>query len=142
MNLTKALKLKNKLLKQANEAWSRVYDYNSVVSGTERSYNARTAYYDWIKYTDELISLKAKIQAANVPIYRKIFELSELKNQVAKLKSLNCRTGKSSRTFSSDDIVYEAEIIVVERDNMIKELENRIETLQEDIETHNALTTI
>jgi predicted nucleic acid-binding Zn-ribbon protein len=142
MNLTKALKQKNKLVKKSNDAWSKLSAYNSIESGTERAYSAREAYYDWIKYSDELVSLKAKIQAANVPIYSKIFELSELKNQVSRLKSLSCRSGKSNVRYSDDVLVYESDITVVERDNMVANLEDRIESIQEQIESHNALTTI
>jgi hypothetical protein len=96
-----------------------------------------------MRMTNELIVLKTQIHKANLPVYDKIFELSELKNQVKHLKSLNCTSGKvpGGRWGESEPVVKHAEINVVEKDKMVKELEKRIESLQDELDqwNHNTL---
>jgi hypothetical protein len=144
MNLTKALKLKKKLIKQAGEAYTRFRASNSHEVGVEPTYSAEKAYTDWTSLTNELIELKAKIHQANVPIAHKIFSLGELKSMVKQLRGVDTDSGKiRKRGYGTDELVeYKAYINTIERDMLITELEGKIETLQEEIESHNALTKI
>ena len=86
MNITKSLKLKKKLIKQADVAYDRFSKYNSVDITAETPYDAMTAYQEWIDLTNQLIDLKTKIHLANAPVYGKIFRMSELKSLISKLK--------------------------------------------------------
>jgi len=144
MNLTKALKLKKKLIKQAGEAYTRFRMYNSHEVGMEPPYSAEVAYTEWFNLTNELIELKAKIHQANVPIAHKIFSLGELKSMVKQIKGLDTDSGKvRKRGYGIDEVTeYKAYIDTVRRDSLVTELEEKIETLQEEIESHNALTKI
>ncbi len=144
MNIKQALKRKNKLVGEIHEEFYKASQYNVVDDGNPRPYSATEAITKWMQLTDELVQLKTKIHKANLPIYHRIFELSELKNQVKSLKTLNCTSGKvpSGRWGESEPVVKHAEINVVEKDKMIKGLELKIEAIQDELDQWNHNTTI
>ena len=144
MNIKQALKKKNKLVGLIHEEFYKASQYNVIDEGNPRPYSATEAIGKWMQLTNELIVLKTAIHKANLPVYDKIFEMSELKNQVKSLKSLNCASGKVSTSrwgSETEPVIKHAEINVVERDSMIKNLESRIETLQDELDqwNHNTL---
>jgi len=142
MNLTKALKAKKKLVKQVDEFYNRFANSNSKEQDTLSVYDAEESYQQWIKATNELILLKAKIQLANAPIAHKIFQLGELKSQSAKLKRVETREGIVRDRYSDKTVTYTAWMNQLRKDQRVEELEEQIETLQEEIEAFNALTKI
>jgi hypothetical protein len=144
MNIKQALKKKNKLVGMISEEFHKASQYNVVDEGNPRPYSATEAIGKWMQLTNELIVLKTAIHKANAPIYDKIFELSELKNQVKHLKSLNCSSGKvaGGRWGEGEPVVKHAEINIVERDGMVKSLETRIESLQDQLDQWNHTTLI
>lgn len=142
MNIKQALKKKNKLVGLINEEFYKASQYNVVDEGNPRPYSAVESIGKWMQLSNDLIVLKTQIHEANLPVYSKIFELSELKNQVKHLKSLNCTSGVvHSRWDSEKPVIKHAEINVVEKDKMVKNLEARIEELQDELDqwNHNTL---
>lgn len=146
MNIKKALKEKNKLVKEANEYYNLFSAYNSVEEGSNRPYDAKSMFQSWSETTEKLIDLKTRIHKANAPVYDKIFRLSELKSMVSKLKSVNCTEGKITnrgwRGESSDPVIMVSEMGIVERDEKVKGLEIEIEKIQDELDAHNATTEI
>lgn len=146
MKLTKALKLKNKLVKRANDAYAKLKEFNSVVQGTEIPYPASDSMKEWKDATNELIKLKAKIHVANAPIYEKIYRMSELKAFVTKMKQVDTKHGSVTETprfgGESKTIEYVAVFQRREVDEFIDIYESEIEALQEEIEQFNATTSI
>lgn len=144
MTVKQALKQKNTLVKKINEDIRKVHAYNSVDEGNNRPYSTKELLNKIMETTKELVDLKTKIHLANAPVYHKIFELSELKNTVTFLKSLDCSEGKvvDRYTRSQEPTIKVAELSVIERDNLVEGFENRIELLQEELDTHNATTHI
>lgn len=140
MTIKQALKYKNKLVKKINEAFQKVYTYNSIVEGQTRAYDVNDSLVEYFQLSNELVNLKEKIHTANQPVYGKIFLLSELKSQAQKLAVLSCEEGKSKNRFSDESETKTAIINVVSRDNMIKNIEEQIEALQEELDTYNATT--
>ena len=140
MNITKSLKLKKKLIKQADAAYDRFSKYNSVDVTAETPYNAMAAYQEWIDLTNQLIDLKTKIHLANAPVYGKIFRMSELKSLISKLKRVSTNSGKV-RGYG-EEVVMVASMTLVQRDELINQFELEIDTLQDELEAHNALTKI
>ena len=144
MNIKQALKKKNKLVGLINEEFYKASQYNVVEEGNNRPYSATEAIGKWMQLTNDLIVLKTQIHKANLPVYDKIFELSELKNQVKHLKTLNCTSGKvnGGRWGEGEPVIKHAEINIVEKDEMVKNLEARIESLQDELDQWNHNTTI
>ncbi len=144
MNITKALKEKNKKIKEINEYAQKMSLYNSIEEGTTRPYSATEMLENYKKAVSELIELKTKIHQANTKVYHKIFRLSELKSMVNNIRSLNCTEGKTppSRWSSEDRPVMVSEISLIDRDNLVKELEKEIEQIHDELDYHNSTTEI
>lgn len=142
MNITKALKQKNKLVSKTNEYILHVSAYNSIQEGTTRPYDAREALEKAMASVDELVALKTAIHKANVKVYDKIFKLAELKSLASKLKGLDCKEGMHQSYRMESPLKYTSQISIVEKDQLIEKLESQIEMLQEELESHNAKTKI
>lgn len=138
MTLAQALKKKNKLVKQINEKKKRVRENNSILTTNTRSYVIADLRKDLAGLTDELIALKVQIQTANVPILAKIYQLSEMKDQIAFLRSVSTTVGKITNHYhNTAETVFQAELTAVEVDTEVEALEAKIELLQEEIDTFN-----
>lgn len=146
MTIKQALKYKNKLAKKINEAFLKVALYNSIEESQKRPYDVEETLDEYFKFTSELVELKTKIHTANLPVYGKIFEMSELKSQVSKLKDLDCSEGKVRDRYhrlTDDAVVNKTTVIsIIERDSMVNKLEELIEKLQDELDVHNATTHI
>ena len=142
MNIKKALKEKNKLVAKITESYIKVSTYNSVVDGSERSYDPKISLDEWKKSIDELVVLKTRIHKANSKVYDKIFLLSELKSFVKQLKQIDCTSGKKVERYGNEVVSKTTAISLVERDNLVKEYESQIESIQEELDTHNSKTKI
>ena len=143
MKVKQALKQKKKLATKMNQEFVRVNMYNSVEEGATRVYDVKASMQNWLKMIDELVELKTKIHLANVPVYGKIFSMSELKSQLSNLKQLDCVDGKHfDRYGRGEAVIKTAEISVLERDEMVLKIEEEIERLQEELDEHNATTSI
>lgn len=144
MNINKALKEKNKLVKSILERSKRITEENSVIVGAVRNYSPTIELDVMMEEIDELVNLKASIHRANAEVYDKIFRLSELKNLVKTLRVVSTQEGNVNRGRYGDTTImtYESEIKTSEKDSMIKNIESQIETLQEELDAHNATKTI
>jgi hypothetical protein len=142
MTIKQALKYKNKLVKRINDAYNKVYAYNSITEGQVRPYDVNESLREYYELSNELVTLKEKIHTANQPVYGKIFLLSELKSQAQKLAVLNCEEGKVSHRYKEESEHKTTVINIVSRDTMIKNIEEQIEALQEELDKHNAVTEI
>jgi hypothetical protein len=145
MNVKQGLKKKNTLVKEIQELYGRLAQYNSVEVGNTRPYSAVETIDQINQKSNELVELKTKIHKANTPVYDKIFRLSELKSTIARLKSLDCTEGVSNDYYSrnrENPPVKTSEISVVERDKMVKDLEIQIEEIQDFLDSHNQITQI
>ena len=145
MNVKRALKEKNRLVKEIQELYARLSQYNSVEVGNVRPYSPKDMLEQINQKSNELVELKTKIHKANTPVYDKIFRLSELKSTIARLKSLDCTEGVSNDYYSrnrENPPVKTAEVSVVDRDEMVKFMEGQIEDLQDILDNHNQNTEI
>jgi hypothetical protein len=143
MTIKKALKEKNRLIKEIKDAFEIIKTQNSIEVGNTRRYSIAGKVLEVEKLTKELVDLKVRIHTANLPVYGKIFELSELKSNVSQLKSMNVEEGKVV-TGGYASIIREkvVEVNANEKDNLIKNLENRITLLQDELDVYNAITII
>jgi hypothetical protein len=145
MTIRQALKQKNKLVQELRELNARLHVNNSIIEGNVRDYSSKETLNGIYSKINELTVLKTKIHRANVPVYDKIFLLSELKSLAQGLRSLDCTNGVAEDYYSrrnDTQITKTTEISVQERDNEIKFLEARIEQIQDELDQFNATTTI
>jgi hypothetical protein len=145
MNIKKALKEKNRLVKEILDLHTRVATYNSVEVGNVRPYSAKESMELLNQKSNELVELKTNIHRANGPVYQYIFRLSELKSTIARIKNLDCNEGSVQDYYSRNretPAVKETEISIVERDEMVKHMENQIEEIQDILDNHNQITEI
>lgn len=144
MNINKALKEKNKLVKSILERSKRITEENSVIVGAVRNYSPTIELDVMMEEIDELVNLKASIHRANAEVYDKIFRLSELKNLAKTLRGVSTQEGNVNRGRYGDTTImtYESEIKTSEKDSLIRNIETLIEELQEELDAHNATKTI
>ena len=145
MNVKKSLKEKNRLVKEIQELYARLSQYNSVEVGNVRPYSPKDMLEQINEKSNELVELKTNIHTANGPVYQHIFRLSELKSMIARIKNLDCNEGIVQDYYSRNretPAVKETEISIVERDNMVKDMETAIESIQDALDNHNQITEI
>lgn len=142
MKLAKALKLKNKLLKEYNVTLSRVVTSNSYDVDTKKVYNAAELLVEAVTQRDKYVSLKAAIHTTSEPIRKKIFELGELKNFLSRINSLPTTEGiVKESSYRSDSVnTYAVDITEQQKQDLIKAVEDAIENIQEEIDQFNATT--
>lgn len=145
MNIKQALKQKNKLVKKTSDLYNRINENNSVEEGAVRHYDVEETLTELLNNVDDLVELKTKIHMANMEVYNKIFEMSELKSLLKNLRGLDCSEGmvRKMHRYSDETPMVKTTIIdVVRRNNLIELLESNIEKLQDELDIHNATKTI
>lgn len=142
MNVSQALKQKNKLIVEIKKQYQIAQKFNSQEEGNVRRYSVQNALDKAAELTMELTDLKTKIHLANAPVYDKIFRMAELKNRIKELKRIPTEEGKTESRFSSVASVKEVEINIAQLDEMVQFLESRIEEIQAELDIHNATTQI
>lgn len=142
MNVSQALKQKNKLTVELKKQYQIAQKFNSQEEGNVRRYSVQDALDKAAELTIELINLKTKIHLANAPVYDKIFRMAELKGRIKELKKIPTEEGKTEARYSSVVSVKEVEININQLDEMVQTLEARIEEIQAELDVHNATTQI
>ena len=142
MKLSKALKLKNKLVRQISTKQNLLNRCNSVIKNGKREYDPITLLSEIKSDTTRLINLKTEISKANQPITPKILEMGECKSTIKYLRSLNTRDGiiMDRYTVGENPMEFESKITAKDVDEGVLDYENRIESLQEEIDQHNYKT--
>jgi hypothetical protein len=142
MNVSQALKQKNKLIVELKKQYQIAQKFNSQEEGNVRRYSVQNALDKAVELTIELTDLKTKIHLANAPVYDKIFRMAELKNRIKELRKIPTDEGKVEARFSSVASVKEVEINIAQLDEMVQTLEARIDEIQAELDVHNATTQI
>ena len=142
MNVSQALKQKNKLVIELKKQYQIAQKFNSQEEGNIRRYSVQVALDKAVELTLELTELKTKIHLANAPVYDKIFRMAELKNRIKELRKIPTEEGKTEARYSSVVSVKEVEINIAQLDTMVQTLEARIEEIQAELDVHNATTQI
>jgi hypothetical protein len=142
MNVSQALKKKNKLAVELKKQYAIAQKFNSQEVGNPRRYSVLEALKNATEITTELVELKTKIHLANAPVYDKIFRMAELKGRIKELKKIPTDEGKQEGRYGSPASEKEVEIDIAQMDNMISVIETEIEEIQAELDRHNALTNI
>ncbi len=145
MNLSQALKQKNRMageLVRLNQIFHRE---NSRRNDNPSKVDCQEVWEKIVKLSDELGELKAKIAAANVPIYSKIERMAELKSRISFLQSLPKREGQESSFLGGDKVqTYNWSSFLNQEicDLKVSEIQDAINNLQDEIDSFNHSTQI
>lgn len=142
MKLAKALKEKNKKVKNLNRLLTRIRENNSYKDSKKPTYDVTALMKEFREAQDDLIAFKTAISLTNAPIQEKIYRLAETKSFLNHINMIPTIEGPTSE-YSRGELVevnYIAVINELEKDKIIKESEDEIEKLQDEIDYFNATT--
>lgn len=142
MTVKQALKVKNRLVKEINEKFEILKKYNSIDQDNTRRHSMINILSEIGSLTEELVVLKAKIHKANLPVYDKIFKLSELKSQITQIQNIPTEEGKTVQAYGSVVTYKNSELSVIDVETVVKRLQTEIDKLQDDLDIHNLTTEI
>ena len=140
MKLAKALKQKNLLAGEVAQLKTVLAAQNSRPARQPFDYDTRTVFAQLRAKTDELVSLKARLAAANVSAYPQIFRLAELKGLVASLKALPTKEGVFNESLGyaqNTEVAYVAQIKRAEADALVEAFQAEIQSLQDALDEFN-----
>jgi hypothetical protein len=142
ITLAKALKLKNRLAGKVAKLTLTVQTYNSTQESGEQI-DVRAAFGARSDLVGRLTDLKHAIARANAPIQRGIFDLAELKAEVALLAGLNTKHGTLLEGYpNAGQVTYVAQFRKADVDALTDALEGRIDELQDKLDTFNTQTLV
>ena len=142
MTIAQALKEKNKKVAGLQKIWEKIHRYNSVHEGAEKPYSTADLYAKLEADLSSLIELKTRIHTASEPVRSLIFELSELKSLIQRVRSINTTNGTFRERYDNTTSVMIAELDIMWQDSKIEEIENKIESTQEKLDHFNHTTEI
>ena len=143
MKLTNALKTKSRLAGELVRLQNIFRRENSRRNDNPSKENAGEIWNQIVAMSEKLGELKAKIAAANVPIYPKIERMAELKSRIAYLHALPVREGEELVVqYGSEPLKYNWTAFLNQQaiDAHVHTLQDQINLLQDEIDAFNATT--
>jgi len=150
MNISKALKVKNRLAGKLAQLQTVAASSNSVRDDQKnyKSIDLVSVWEDLTKTHQILIQIKSDIAKATAPIVGKLVALAEAKAELSFLNSIfvnesedMVRVGFGADS-SLEKIAWSNHIDAADKQSLIDQVQKKIETLQDDIDVFNAATTI
>ncbi|HNZ66264.1 MAG TPA: hypothetical protein PKM32_02700 [Planctomycetota bacterium] len=129
VKLSKALKIKNNLINQYNQATDIFSRENSRLVKSTSTIDREKIYQKIEKLLNLIIEVKTRIAEANIGIYKQIASIAEVKSIISYLRSLNTTDGIITKTTyqSTYEEEYTAYLKVADIDAKILELTKKIE---------------
>lgn len=143
MNISQALKEKNKRAANLAKIVANIAGNNVAESGVEKNYSSLKLLEQARAGLEGLVSLKTAIHAASAPVREKIFRLSELKGLSKSLQYMP--TSESVvRNRTTGEIIAKniPEINTKDHETILKLLSDEIDTIQEQLDAFNHTTSI
>ena len=146
MNISKALKEKNRLIGQLNKIKEVLARENSRRDDSVSKIDRSQLSLEFKATQTKLVELKTAINKASVPIFASIIAMAELKSTIEFYKTLPTREGKEiqilGRQGETKEYTWNSYINQQTVDEMIKESELTINKLQDIIDDFNASTQV
>lgn len=143
VTLSKALKIKNRLISEVQDLQSKIREYNQVHEDNFAPFNVEEMLNELQATKEKLVTLKTNIHNKCEPIRNNIFKISELKDTLKFLSEVPTKSGMvKSHSYSQEMIPMKSYISSMEMDKHIKTIRAEIEDLQDTIDVFNAKTTI
>ena len=143
INLSRALKLKNRVVHRVSQLDTLITNYNSTIEGSEE-YDVRRLYKARVVMAERLVKLKIAINSANQAVQGQIFELAECKALIGMLGRVNTKHGPSIEGYSGARTNYVAQFRKPDVDREVRRVEREIDRLQDELDrfNHNTLITV
>lgn len=145
MNISKALKTKNRIAGELSRAKAIFARENSHRVGEDRKCDPKELLDAVNKAQEELVKVKTAIAVASAPLSEKLVRMGELKSRMSWLNELPIREGAQRERFGSEKAepeVWEAFFATRDRDLEVEELQKAINALQDEIDDFNASTQV
>jgi len=142
VNLSKALKSKNRQVRLVNDLKKRIQEHNSVVEGTRRPFDIEKTYQELKSAVDKLVEIKAAINAANGPIQQHIYRMAELRGLAQFLRNMHVQEGAVYQYGMTAPANYEATFNAADIEELVQQLEAEADDLQDEVDAHNATVRI
>jgi hypothetical protein len=141
INLSRALKVKNRMVNRLAQLNAILTGYNSRPEGNHE-YDVREVYRERMVLAALLVRLKVAINAANHPVQALIYELSECKALIATLQQVNTQHGPTTEGYAGTRVTYVAQFRKIEIDKEIRRVEAEIDRIQDELDRFNHRTLI
>jgi hypothetical protein len=141
INLSRALKLKNRLVHRLSRLDTLITTQNSTPEDGQE-YDVRELYRTRGRVVELLIELKMAISVANQTVQKRIFELAECKSLIAMLGRIDSKNGLSVEGYAGVRVTYVAQMRKPEVDREVKRIEQEIDRLQDELDRFNYKTLI
>jgi hypothetical protein len=139
--LSRALKLKNRMVQRLAELDELIVTYNSLPLG-QMEYDVRVLLRERLELAMQVVELKSAISQINQPLQKTIFEMAECKALVAMLKRVSTRHGPVIEGYQSTRIDYAAQLRKTDIDREVRRVEKEIDRLQDILDRFNYQTSI
>lgn len=144
MKVAKALKEKNKLLKEIGKLRNRVEQYNSLLKGNPVVYDTKSLLKELQEKTEQLVQLKSAVSYTNIPVQEKIFRLAELKALLKFYRNIPVKQGKAHERYGlmreQNVLEYESQVKAADVDALAEQAEKEVEALQDELDAFNHTT--
>ena len=150
ISLSKALKIKNRLVGELQKLQNTATQMNSMPSENrgKSSVSLSEVWENIYKITNRIVELKSKIAAATAPITPLLVDLAETKSTIVFLNNLPIKEGDEDTQIgygvnsSLKTVQWNAFIDQKQRDELVRKNTDRIDSLQDQIDEFNASTKI
>lgn len=142
ITLSKALRVKNELVRQLQQKQALVVKHNSHREGVEPPFSVTELMDDISTLRASLGDLKAKVAEANLPIYPKLYAIAELKGYLAWLQGVPTTAGPQAQNPYAHNPGPEVVLVaaMTERDvqKEIEEAQADLSSYQDEVDEFNA----
>jgi len=151
MNISKALKEKNRITGRISKLQGQVSKYNRYKKDSVREFSSKEILKSLQEEWAFLIDIKSKIAKANVGIADKLIQLTEAKAELSFWNTLNnigpseevvAETKYVNGSYASVDITMICDVTSKDVQTNIDRVQKLIEDLQDEIDDYNAKTKI
>lgn len=146
MNISKALKVKNRLVGEVNRLQEILRRENSRRNDNPSTVNVETISGELLDARQKLVLLKGAINQASSPVSAKLANLAESKNAINFYNSLPTREGEELTLIGSnrEKLAYQWTAYLNKQgiDDLVQAIQDDINATQDEIDTFNAQTQV
>lgn len=150
ISLSKALKIKNRLVGELQKLQTTAIQMNSMPleNRGKSSVSLSEVWENIQKVSNKIVELKSKIAVATAPIAPLLVDLAETKSTISFLNGLPIKEGDEDTQIgygvnsSLKTVQWNAFIDQKQRDELVRKNTDRIDSIQDQIDEFNATTRI